>query len=97
MTDSIYTNAASQYGEISFKGKSYALLETASLTNRLFDGGWTPELQEGDEYISEWSAPAIGQDGEEYVVTWKFDAVKGQEPEDDSNWPWGKVHSVEAV
>lgn len=97
MSNNIFIKAASENGEIVFQGKRYALLETASLTNRLFDGGWQPHLQDGDEYISEWSAPAIGEDGEEYVVVWRFDAVKGQEPEDDSNWPWGNVHSVEVV
>lgn len=97
MTTDIYNKYANKYGEIIFQGRCYALLADPSLTNRLFDGGWNPYLQDGDEYISEWSAPAIGDNGEEYVVIWRFATVKGQELEDDGDWPWGNVYSVVAA
>ena len=89
----IYADAAAQYGEISHQGQRYALTFQAQLTNRVFDG-WFGGVSEGEEYISEWSAPAIGQDGEEYVVRWQFDAIKGEEPKDDGDWPWDEVHEV---
>lgn len=97
MINDIYATAARENGEIIFQGKHYALLAQAALTNRLFDGGWNPYLRHGEEYISEWSAPAIGQDGEEYIIVWRFSAVKGQEPEDNSNWPWGEIYEVISV
>lgn len=96
MNDDIYNKYASENGEIIYQGKCYALMANAEPTNREFAGGWQPYLKDGDEYISEWSAPAIGEDGEEYVVVWQFDAVKGQEPEIDA-WPWYKVYDVRAV
>ena len=92
----IYSEAARQYGEVTHEGRSYALLGQADLTNRVFYG-WEGDAADGDEYISEWSAPAIDQDGEEYVVRWRFDAIKGQEPEDGSSWPWHMGYEVIAA
>lgn len=89
----IYADAAAEFGEITFQGQQYALVFQAQLTNRVFDGWWG-DARGGEEYVSEWSAPAIGTDGNEYVVRWQFDAVKGQEPEDDGDWPWDEIHEV---
>lgn len=89
----IYADAADQYGEITYQGERYALTFTAQPTNRVFSG-WFGDAREGEEYTSEWSAPAMGQDGEEYVVRWRFDAIKGQEPEDNGDWPWDEVSEV---
>lgn len=86
-----YQRAADEYGEITHSGKAYALLDQVELTNRAFNGWWG-DAAEGEEYISEWSTPAIDQDGEEYVVRWQFTAIKGQEPEDDGDWPWDDEH-----
>lgn len=89
----IYSESAERHGEVVHRGAHYALLDQANLTNRMFPGWWGA-AQAGDEYTSEWSAPAIGEDGEEYVVRWQFDAVRGQEPEDDSCWPWDRISEV---
>lgn len=74
----IYTENANRHGEVSYQGKTFALLAQAEPTNRVFPGWWG-DAREGEEYIQEWSAPAIGQDGEEYVTIWQCDAVKGQD------------------
>lgn len=89
----IYSKAASDNGEVVYQGKTFALLAQAELTNRIFPGWWG-DATFGEEYISEWSAPAIGEDGEEYVVVWRFLAIKGQKAEDDSFWPWNEIHEV---
>ena len=89
----IYNKAASDNGEVVYQGKTFALLAQAELTNRIFPGWWG-DARDGEEYISEWSASAIGEDGEEYVVVWQFDVVKGQEPEDDVKLPWNEIHEV---
>lgn len=91
----LYDQFAAKHGTVEFKGKHYALIDKAELTNRLFMGWWG-DAYEGDEYVSEFSAPAMGQDGCEYCVLWQFDVVKGQEPDDDT-LPWQIVHNVVAI
>lgn len=57
------------------------------LSNYVFPG-WHGDAAEGEEYTSQWQVYAEGSDGERYLITWDFPAVKGQEPEDDGDWPW---------
>lgn len=83
----LYAQSAAQYGEVRYAGKRYALIEVAVLTNRVFTG-WFGDAADGEEYVSEWAANAIGMDGNQYVVKWQFDLIRGEEPEDDSNLPW---------
>lgn len=76
----------SEFGTITYEGNSYELTDNCFLTNRLFDGWWG-DAEEGEEYTSEWEAPARDETGNIYRVTWQFEAIKGEEPEDDG-WPW---------
>ena len=79
---------------ISYKGKEYALACDAFLSNRVFHGWWG-DVEEGETYTAEYEAYA-STDGDDarYVVRWHFDAVKGEEPEDESNWPWDDLNIV---
>ena len=90
-----YAQFAARFGEVSFKGVSYALISQAAPTDRLFGGGWS-DAAEGEAYTAEYSAAAMGQDGEEYVVRWQFEMVRGQEPEDGADLPcdWTKPSEV---
>lgn len=82
-----YVACAKRHGEIEYKGKKYALVADATLTNRAFTNCWS-DAEIGEEYTAEFSAKVIDADGEEYEAYWQFDAVKGEEPEDDGEWPW---------
>lgn len=68
------------------------------LTNYVFPG-WHGDAAEGEEYTSQWQVYAEDSDGERYLITWGFPAVKGQEPEDDGDWPWDNEQymSVERI
>ena len=93
----LYDQFAAKHGTVQFEGKHYALIDKAELTNMIFPDWWG-DAREGEEYLSEWHASAMGQDGYDYVVTWRFETVKGEEPEDDSDWPWDtKPYSVIAA
>ncbi len=90
-----YAENTKKHGEISFEGRSYALIAQAEPTNRIFGNSWD-HAADGEEYTAEYSAPAIGEDGEEYVVRWQFTMVRGQEPEDGADLPcdWTKPSVV---
>lgn len=71
-----------------FSDAEYAL---GTLIEQLYDEcNGLPALsmvnKSGDELICE--------DDEEFVILWRFDAIRGQEPEDDSDWPWHEVSDV---
>lgn len=90
-----FASFTEKFGSVEFNGKKYALMAQAELTNRLFDGGFQG-AETGDEYTTEYSAPAMGEDGEEYVVRWQFDVIKGEEPADEDH-DWDNVHNVIAA
>lgn len=81
------------FGVVYFAGKEYILLRDATLSNRVFSG-WFGDAADGEEYISEWTAPAVDRDGNEYTVSWHFNVVKGEEPEDGSYYDWYDVTDV---
>lgn len=84
------------YGTATYNGRTYTLTSFPELTCRVFPNCFT-EVDDGEEYTSEWSARAVdenGEEGNEYKVVWQFEAVKGTEPEDDSDWPWDIVSTV---
>jgi hypothetical protein len=70
-----------------------------SLTNEEFPGWWG-SVRDGEKYLSEWGAYAKDEDGEHYMIIWRFPVIKGQEPENDDEWPWDNqefIHTVEAL
>lgn len=83
---------AQDYGTITFQGRRYILQQDAVLSDRLFTGSWHDTSEPGDAYVAEWMAHATDDAGEDFTVYWQFPAVRGEEPEDDSNWPWGDEH-----
>lgn len=78
----------SEYGTINFNGRTYELTNQAELTNRVFPGWWG-DVEDGEDYVSEWSASGVDAEGEPVTVVWQFPAVRGEEPEDGGAWPWG--------
>jgi hypothetical protein len=59
------------------------------------------DISEGQSYTSQWSAPIASREetedvnfdesdlGDTGLILWNFPAVKGEEPEDGGEWPWG--------
>lgn len=93
MNDSkVYADLVKANGEVNFSDSEYALIGPAQRTNSMFPG-WFGDASEGETYVDQWSAPAMGRDGEEYVIRWEFDVTKGAEPEDDSH-DWDDVSEV---
>ena len=80
---------------VTYKGKIYTLNTQAELSNRVFPGSWF-DAQEGDNYIAEWAADGEDENGNLVKVSWWFDEIKGNEPEDASDYDWsdGNIHKV---
>ena len=93
--ETTFASFSEKFGTVEFGGKEYALMAQAEFTNRLFAGGFQ-DAETGEEYTTEYSAPALGDDGYEYVVTWQFDVIKGDEPADEDH-DWDDVHAVIAA
>lgn len=84
----MYVNQmADKYGTVTHDGTTYTLTQQAYQTSRMFHGWWG-DAGEGDAYTAEYEAAAVNSDGDECIVRWHFDAIKGEEPEDEGNWPW---------
>lgn len=85
------------YGEVEYQGKEYTLAEQATLSNRMFPG-WFGDAEEGEPYTAEYQAAAVDNGGESYMVLWHFETVRGEEPWDESDYPFDNDHvwSVEA-
>lgn len=90
-----FASFVEKFGSVEFGGKKYALMAQAEFTNRLFAGGFQ-DAETGEEYTTEYSAPAMREDGEEYVVRWQFDVIKGEEPADEDH-DWDDVNDVIAA
>ena len=90
-----FASFVEKFGSVEFSGKKYALMAQAEFTNRLFAGGFQ-DAETGEEYTTEYSAPAMGEDGYEYFVRWQFDVIKGEEPSDEDH-DWDDVCDVIAA
>ena len=66
------------YGEVTYGGCVYYLIDDATETNRLTETPYIDVL-EGEIYEFEMSAPAIDSDGTEYTIYWTFFDRKCQE------------------
>jgi hypothetical protein len=82
-----YKESSKEFGEVEFENRTYALTQQAYSSCRTFPGSWH-DANEEETYIDEWCAGAIDKDGNKYEVTWQWDMIKGDEPEDGSNYPW---------
>lgn len=92
----LFEKASDKNGKVEFEGREYALLCEPSLTNNVFPG-WFGDAKNGEAYVMQWGAGAVDADGIKHSMIWEFDAVRGEEPDDDSNWPWDAVYGVERV
>lgn len=77
---------------VELAGKKYAVISQPELSNRIFPGWWG-DADQGEEYMSEWVAPAISQDGHNVAIVWRFDEVKGLE-RGENDYEWDAVHNV---
>lgn len=88
-----YSDEALENGTVEYFGKQYALMSNPELTNGYYTGCHSI-VSDGEQYISEWSCPAIGNDGLPYRVIWCWPAVKGNETENTRNVDWGAVEEI---
>lgn len=79
------------YGKVFWMGNVYHVYDRAELTNRVFHG-WFGDAEEGESYTTEYVAHAYDSRGTEYRVYWQFDVVRGEEPEDEGDYPWDDEH-----
>lgn len=89
---SIFEKCAAQFGTVTINGKTYALINDPSRTNRVF-AGWFGDAAEGEEYVDEWSAAGIDADENEVVIRWQFYQVRGEEVADDE-LAWDRPYEV---
>lgn len=73
--------------------------DLCSPSNGVFPG-WCGDAKDGEEYTSVWIEYARDADGNKYQITWQFPVIKGEEPEDEGEWPWHDeqyIYSVDAL
>ena len=81
------------FGTIEYHGKAYRLKEHATLSNRVFRG-WFGDAKEGESYAAEYRASAIDESGSNWQIVWHFETIRGEEPEDESDYNWGDVLAI---
>jgi hypothetical protein len=90
-----YNDEATENGTVEYFGKQYALQSNPELTNGQFTGrGTGANVSYGEQYMSEWSCPAIGTDGMPYRVIWCWPEVKGKETNDMGSYDWSSVDEI---
>ena len=87
--EKIVEEKMSTYGTVNYQGQQYRLTEDASLSNRLFNGGWQDAV-DGAQYIAEYCASGVSLEGAPVTIYWQFEAVKGMEPEDEGSYDWAR-------
>lgn len=92
-TDTITISYTGNLPTITYNGVAIQATQDAYLSNRVFPGSWG-DAQEGEGYTAEWETRGEDADGNEYLIRWQFDAVRGEEPDDDSNWDWDNVDCI---
>ena len=65
-----------------------SVVSEVSRTNASFTPSFA-SVDDGDDYVDQWSANAVDKDGRRYVVVWEFTQTKGAEcPDSDLDF-WG--------
>lgn len=82
------TNLECEFGSYELEGKTYYAARQMEPTSRLFPGCYN-EAEEGEEYISEYSAPGYDENGTPVEIFMTFTEVKGEEV-DPSNLNWSQ-------
>lgn len=88
--------ATTNFGTVNHNGKVITLTDQAVLSNRVFTSWWG-DASEGESYTAEYHANGVDENGNDVMVYWQFDEIKGQEPEDESNYPWDDEHVSKVV
>jgi len=78
---------SSKFGTVVFEGEKITLSEQATLSNRVFSGWWG-DKRDGEEYFAEYKASGVDSKKNSVAVYWQFLTIKGEEPEDESNYSW---------
>lgn len=78
-------------GHANFEGHHYIFDTQAVLTNGVF-AGWFGDAEDGEEYTTQYAATGYRDDGAEYRIFFEFSVVKGEEPEDESEYTWNDEH-----
>lgn len=87
-----YQKLADKFGTVTYKGQRLALAEQATPSNRVFSGWWGDAEENDGRYTAEYQASAVDTKGNSYMVYWQFDQIKGQEPGDESDYPFDNNH-----
>lgn len=82
------TNLEREFGSYDFEGKTYYAEGWMEPSSRLFPGCYN-DAEEGEEYISEYSAPGYDENGTPVEIFMTFTEVKGEEVE-PSNLNWSQ-------
>lgn len=89
------THLEREFGSYQFEGKTYYATRQMEFTNREFLGCFN-EAEEGEEYVSEYSAPGYDENGNPVEIFMMFTEIKGEEAE-SSNLNWSQdAERVEA-
>lgn len=84
--------------DISFGTKTYHLYEDAEITGRVFHNNFNhADVSDGEEFMFEMAAHAIGEDGNEYNVYWVFVDIKGENEKELDAFDYDNVNRVEEV
>lgn len=76
-------------GSYQFEGKTYYATRQMEFTNRGFLGCFE-EAEEGEEYVSEYSAPGYGENGNPVEIFMMSTEIKGEEADPENlNWSQG--------
>lgn len=76
------------FGSYQFEGRTYYATRQMEFTNRGFLGCFG-EAEEGEEYVSEYSAPGYDENGNPVEIFMMFTEIKGEEA-DPENLDWSQ-------
>lgn len=80
------TNLECEFGSYELSGKTYYATRQMEPTSRLFPGCFN-DVEEGEEYTSEYSAPGYDENGTPVEIFMTFTEVKGEEVDPENlNW-----------
>jgi len=94
--ENIWTMDDKMTQKFTHNGKEYTLTADAVLSNRVFPG-WYNDVLEGEVYQAEYQADAVDAAGNDCLIVWHFDETRGEEIEDEGNYPWDDDHIYKVI
>lgn len=80
------THLEREFGSYQFEGRTCYATRQMEFTNREFPGCFE-EAEEGEEYVSEYSAPGYDENGNPVEIFMMFTEIKGEEVDPENlNW-----------